>query len=157
MAPRTLLALLLCLSGSLGGKVVGVHDGDTITVLICERSTKVRLYGIDSPEIGQAFSKAAKDFLSALCFGKNVTVIGHGNDRYGRLIGEVLLQDGTNVGQEMLKNGYAWWFRKYDRGKLHEGLERGAKEGKLGLWRDLAPIAPWEYREQKKKARLNPK
>src|SRR5438094_928760 len=76
------------------GKVVGVTDGDTISVLHNGRGEKIRLHGIDCPEKWQAFGKKAKQFTSDLAFGKEVTVKVFGRDRYGRTIGDVVLPDG---------------------------------------------------------------
>jgi micrococcal nuclease len=95
------------------GKVVGVSDGDTIKVMYLGRAERVRLYGIDCPEKGQAFGNRAKQLTSQTVFGKNVMVKTHGCDRYGRILGDVFLPDGRSLNQELVRAGYAWWFRKY--------------------------------------------
>jgi len=88
-----LLATLLCLSASaqqqtITGKVVGVSDGDTITVLDADkRQHKIRLEGIDAPESSQDYGSRAKQSLSDLVFGKTVTVTSSKRDRYGRVLG----------------------------------------------------------------------
>jgi hypothetical protein len=94
--PRLLLACLLLILGvhahaeSLFGRVVGVSDGDTVTVLDATKAPhKVRLAGIDAPEKGQPFGQRAKENLSRLVFGKDVRVAWHKKDRYGRLVGTV--------------------------------------------------------------------
>src|SRR5438093_3332344 len=76
------------------GRVVGVTDGDTITVMHKGKAEKIRLYGIDCPEKGQAYGTKAKQFTSEKIFGKTVTVQVRGFDKYGRTIGHVLLPDG---------------------------------------------------------------
>lgn len=76
-------------------KVVGVHDGDTITVLTDGREQiKVRLDAIDAPELGQAYGQASKKALSELVFGKQVTIVTKKHDRYGRTIGHVIVDGG---------------------------------------------------------------
>lgn len=60
------------LSWAFSGKLVGIADGDTITVLRDNGQVRIRLYGIDTPEKGQAFSKRAKQFTSDMVFGKEV-------------------------------------------------------------------------------------
>ena len=90
------------------GRVVGVTDGDTITVLHNGRGEKIRLYGIDCPEKRQAFGSKAKQFTSQLAFGKDVTIVGHGKDKYGRTLGDVILPDGKNLNEELVYNGFAW-------------------------------------------------
>ena len=67
------------------GRVVGVSDGDTITVLDDAKSQhKIRFAGIDAPEKGQAFGERSKQNLSALVFQKRVEARCHKKDRYGR-------------------------------------------------------------------------
>jgi micrococcal nuclease len=127
--------------------VVGVADGDTISVMRAGYAVRVRLHGIDAPEKGQAFSNRAKQFMSDLVFGKEVTVHDRGLDRYGRTIGEVFLLDGRNVNHEIVRAGFAWWFRRYARDdRKLEKLEENAREARRGLWADRYPMPPWEWR-----------
>lgn len=128
------------------GKVVGVSDGDTITVMRLGRGEKVRLYGIDCPEKGQAFGNRAKQFASQMVFGKNVLVKTHGCDKYGRILGDVFI-DGKSLNQELIRAGYAWWFRRYSNDRNLERLEAEARTAKKGLWIDPHAVAPWEWRK----------
>lgn len=124
-------------------------DGDTIEVLNGHHSDRIRLSGIDCPEKGQVYSKKAKQAASALVFGKQVTLQTHGKDKYGRTLADVLLTDGTNVNQELVKEGWCWWYRKYAPGNtVLEELEKPAREAKKGLWADPQPMAPWEWRKK---------
>jgi endonuclease YncB( thermonuclease family) len=92
-------------------------------------------------------SRWAKHAASALVFGKDVTVQMHDHDKYKRTLGDVLLPDGMNLNQELVKQGWCWWYRKYAPGDtVLEGLEQDAREGKKGLWVDPAAIPPWVYR-----------
>jgi micrococcal nuclease len=95
----------LTLAAEFIGPVVGVIDGDTITVLHNRISERIRLHGIDCPEKGQAFSKRAKRVTSDLAFGKTVTVQTYGKDKYERTIGDVILPDDRNLNQELLSEG----------------------------------------------------
>ena len=90
------------------GRVVGVIDGDTLEVLHNRHPERIRLSGIDCPEKGQAFGKRAKQAASELVFGKEVTLQTHGYDKYKRTLADVLLPDGTNANQELVKNGWCW-------------------------------------------------
>lgn len=90
-------------------EVVRVLDRDTIDVLHDGNPERIRLNGIDCPEKKQAFGQKAKEATSKLCFGKVVEVDKHGQDRYGRSIGEITLNDGTVVNQELVATGMAWW------------------------------------------------
>src|SRR5262249_4765037 len=142
---------LVCLLGAarveeFKGRVVGVTDGDTIAVLRDDHATTVRLVGIDAPEKGQAYGQRAKQFAASLAFGQTVTVRASGRDRYGRLLGEVILPDGRSLNQELVRAGFAWWFRKYSRDLTLAHLEEEAREGRRGLWADPSPEPPWTYR-----------
>ena len=131
------------------GRVVGVIDGDTIEVLNGHHAERIRLSGIDCPEKGQAFGQRAKQAASALVFGKKVTIQTHGHDKYKRTLADVILPDGTNVNQELVKQGWCWWYRKYAPGDtVLEGLEHEAREARKGLWVDPQPIPPWEWRKR---------
>ena len=107
------------------GRVVGIADGDTITVMHDGRGEKIRLYGIDAPEKGQAFGNRAKQFVSSLAFGKEAKVEVKDYDRYGRTVADVILPDGRNLNHEIVKAGFAWWYRKYapkDKELLESGI-----------------------------------
>jgi len=127
-------------------RVFGVSDGDTITVLQGTTQVKVRLNGIDCPEKRQAFGARAKQFTSELAFGKTVTVRPAGKDRYGRVLGDVILPDGRVLNQELVAAGMAWYYTRYSKDKSLARLERRAREARVGLWSDARTVAPWEFR-----------
>ena len=95
------------------GKVVGISDGDTFTIMRHGKAVKVRLYGIDCPESHQDYGMKAKKFASSLAYGREVGVIYKDKDRYGRIIGDIILPDGRSVNQELVREGFAWWYRQY--------------------------------------------
>jgi len=139
----------------LTGKVVGIADGDTITILDQSNNQhKIRLAGIDAPEKKQPFGNNSKKMLSDLVFGKTVNVEWDKRDRYGRLVGKVII-DGVNANLEQIKYGLAWFYRKYQNELTLEDrlaylhAEEIAKENKLGLWVYPIPEAPWEFRKTK--------
>lgn len=153
------LALLACAAFAqaheLKGRAIAVSDGDSITVMDVRRQTfKVRLSGIDAPELGQAFGLAAKRSLSTLLYGEDVAVSWHKVDRYGRLVGVVrLAQSNLDAGLRQLENGMAWFYTAYKH-ELPAELQRSyldaetrAKSEALGLWGQPAPKAPWAYRQ----------
>lgn len=129
------------------GKVVAVADGDTITVLRDKEQVKVRLAEIDAPEKAQAFGNKSKQVLSALVYGKAVLVVEQGHDRYKRTIGRVYQGD-VDVSAEQIKQGMAWVYRKYSKDKTLLPLEDEAKAQRLGLWADVEPVPPWEWRRK---------
>lgn len=145
-------ALLLSFSAwaDFTGKVVGVSDGDTIIVLdINKVQHKVRLAEIDAPEKAQAFGSKSKQTLSALVHGKQVLVVEQGQDKYKRTIGRIYQGD-LDVNAEQIKRGMAWIYRKYSKDKSLLPLEDQAKAQHLGLWADVDPVPPWEWRKLQK-------
>lgn len=132
------------------GKVVGITDGDTLTVMHDGRAQAVRLHGIDAPERKQAYSARARQMLGDLTYGKTVKINITGQDRYGRTLGEVILPDGRNVNHELVRAGLAWWYRKYaPRERRIEALEMEAREARRGLWEEEDPVPPWEFRKRR--------
>ncbi len=151
---RIITILLLALActahaETITGWVVGVADGDTITVLDANKvQHKIRLSGIDAPEKKQAFGNRSKESLSDLAFDKTVNVETEKRDRYGRQIGKVLV-NGRDVNLAQVERGMAWFYRQYQREqspndrRLYEAAEDAAKADKRGLWRDADPVSPW--------------
>ncbi|MCZ2174235.1 MAG: thermonuclease family protein [Burkholderiales bacterium] len=145
------------------GRVVGVADGDTVTVLDADRTQhKIRVAGVDAPEKKQAFGQRSKASMSDLVFGKDVVVMSSKRDRYGRLVGKVLVADPSctartcpktlDAGLAQITTGMAWWYRQYAREQsaedagAYEFAEQEARGRHAGLWRDADPIAPWDWR-----------
>jgi endonuclease YncB( thermonuclease family) len=116
------------------GRVVGLSDGDTITVLTAERrQVRVRLGEIDTPESRQPYGTRARQALSELVFGKDVRVVVQATDRYGRTVGRVFA--GTvDANAEMVRQGAAWVYRQYNRDRSLLALEAEAKAARCGLW-----------------------
>jgi endonuclease YncB( thermonuclease family) len=110
-------------------QVVGVTDGDTITAIVDGRQIKVRLNGIDAPEKKQAFGNVSKQALSGLVFGKRVSIVDLGKDRYGRTIGEVFTPDGQQVEVAMVRLGFAWHYVKYAPRNTDRRCGVGGEEG----------------------------
>ena len=130
-------------------RVVGVHDGDTLTGLDDSKTQyKIRLDAIDAPELGQPFGQASKKALSEKVFGKDVVVIAKTRDKYGRTVGHVLI-DGRDVNLEMLEQGMAWHYEKYDHNKRMREAEQSARATGRGLWADQEPVPPWDWRKER--------
>ena len=133
------------------GRVVGIIDGDTLETLNGHHADRIRLSGIDCPEKSQAIGQRAKQAAAVLAFGKQVTVQIHGYDKHKRTLGDVLLPDGMNLNQELVKQGWCWWYRKYAPGDtVLEKLEKEAREARIGLWAEPHPSPPWEWRKRKR-------
>ena len=131
------------------GKVVGVSDGDTITLLIDGREEKVRLFGIDCPELHQAFGRRAKKFTSRMVFGKTVSLTRAEKDQYGRTLG-VITVDGEFLDRALVRTGHAWHYRKYSSSSVLDSLENEARLHRRGLWADPDAVEPWKFRKRKR-------
>ena len=141
-----------------GGRVVGVQDGDTVTVLDASKQQhRIRIAGIDAPEKAQAFGAAAKENLARLAFEQQADVRCSKRDRYGREVCNVYV-GARDVGLEQVRSGHAWWFREYAREqapedrKVYETAESEARGARRGLWHDASPIPPWDWRRQARSA-----
>lgn len=131
------------------GKVVGVTDGDTVTVLVNKKTVTVRLDGIDAPESRQSFGTKSKQALSKLVFGKQVTIKKTGEDRYKRTLGVIMLGN-VDANAKMVEDGWAWHFKKYNDEERLAKLENKARSAKRGLWAEANPLAPWDYRARQR-------
>ena len=151
-----LLAWLLIVPGvswAWSGKVIGIADGDTITVLRDKEQVKIRLYGIDTRELDQAFGTKAKQLTSGMVFGEVVEVEPVDTDRYGRTVALVTIFKRL-VNEELVNAGYAWVYTRYCTQPLCERwkvLESEAREAKRGLWSSPHAIPPWEFRRKERK------
>lgn len=134
----------------LQGKAVRIVDGDTFELLDEQRVRhKIRLYGIDAPEKGQAFGQVAKQALSGLIFNRDVQVIHKGKDRHGRMVGEVFCgKEQINV--RLVLSGMAWHFTRYSSDQTYARAQRKAMAQRVGLWIQHKPQAPWEYRAERR-------
>jgi endonuclease YncB( thermonuclease family) len=137
------------------GRIVGVIDGDTVDLVTASKDLiRVRLSGIDAPEKGQPFGQAAKKTLSDLVYDRDALVAGTKRDRYGRLVGKVVVA-GNDANLQMVASGLAWHFKRYEREQpeadrvAYANAEVTARAGHLGLWSDRNPVAPWDYRAPK--------
>ena len=138
-------------AAEIAGRIVGVADGDTVTILDAAKvQHKIRLDRIDAPEKKQAFGEKAKQHLSEMVFGKDVRVEYTSKDRYGRILGIVRV-DGRDINLQMIKDGFAWHYKYYDKTPSYAQAEVEAREAKKGLWVDVNPIAPYDFRKMGRK------
>ena len=152
-----LLPALACATASpalLEGRVVGIHDGDTLTLLVDERPVKIRLAQIDAPEMRQPYGRRAKAALSDYASGKPARVEVVDVDDYGRSVGEVYV-DGVHVNFEMVRQGHAWAYTRYARGVEIVDLENEARAARRGLWRlpEEQRDPPWVWRHRGRQSR----
>ena len=149
---RAALLMLLCVAAAHAradfcGRVVKVHDGDTVTVLAGGVERRVRLVGIDAPERGQPHGSAARRGLAARVGGRVVQVIERGTDSYGRTLGRVLVA-GEDANAAQVRDGFAWVYRRFENDPALIAQEAEARAARRGLWRDPEPLPPWVWRER---------
>jgi endonuclease YncB( thermonuclease family) len=142
------LTALLIFGQIWDGKVVGVTDGDTITLLVGTEQKKIRLAEIDAPEKSQAFGNLSKMMLSEKVFGKEVRVTITNKDKYNRYVGKITC-NGRNINEEMVKEGYAWNYKQYSHNPEMAFAEFEARKNQSGLWQ-LPATPPWDFRKQPK-------
>lgn len=137
------------------GRVVGVTDGDTITVLDGDRKQHiVRLGGIDAPERAQPSGRAARENLSGLVFDRRVEARCWKVDQYRREVCAVFVGQ-RDVGLAMVRDGYAWHFKRFaneqspQEREEYSMAEQSASAAKRGLWKDEHPIPPWDWRRKR--------
>lgn len=144
------------------GKVIGVHDGDTVAVLDQDnKKFTIRLQGIDAPELKQEFGSVSQKNLSGMVLGKRVSIFWTKVDKYRRTVGTIML-DGRDINIEQVKAGVAWHFKKYedeqsptDR-RTYAVAEQVARAAKLGLWKEVNPRPPGDWRQEVKTKRWGP-
>jgi micrococcal nuclease len=145
-----IIALTLALSlPAYAYQVIGIADGDTLTLLVDKRPLKIRLANIDAPEKAQSFGERSRQSLSELCFRKDASFTTQNIDRYGRTVAVVTC--GTLEANRMqVERGMAWVYTKYNKDAALPPLQETARTERRGLWRDTAPLPPWEFRKQKR-------
>lgn len=127
--------------------VIGIADGDTLTVLENNKPLKIRLANIDAPERKQAFGERSRQSLSELCFKKDATYEIRNIDRYGRTVA-VVYCDGVEANRMQIERGMAMIDPRYNKDKTLPAVQEKAKSEKRGLWVDEAPTPPWIFRRK---------
>ena len=154
-------------AATLDGRVVGVADGDTITVLDADRQQhKIRLGGHRCSGKGPALRASVESrTYRGWSSGKEVRVEWDKRDKYKRIVGKVWVQPADcptcpmtlDAGHAQITVGLAWWYRKYareqapqDRG-AYEFSEQEARAKRVGLWSEPDPVPPWEWRRSSRR------
>jgi len=160
---RTAVAALLLAAGSahakgaaFQGRVVGVHDGDTLTVLQASNTTvKIRLAEVDAPECGQPWSRNAKKALSDLVYDRVVTVIPDSKS-YNRIVGWVTVgSPAVDVSSSLVQAGQVWVYRQYLKRPQLLQIEAQNRQRRAGIWAQAPSelLPPWEWRHSGKATR----
>lgn len=131
------------------GVVTHVSDGDTVWVQQHhgDQAIKIRLQGLDAPEICQAWGLQAREALHALLQGQVVEVQGHVHDSYGRLLAH-LSRQGHDVGAWMVGQGHAWSYSYQSRAGVYDAQQAHAQSLRLGLFADACAVQPRWFRKR---------
>lgn len=130
--------------------VINVHDGDTVTLKSKNgRKIKIRLFGIDAPELAQNYGEASRRHLFALIKDKKISYKTEYKDTYGRTVAE-LFADNRSVNVAMVENGYAWHYKHFSKSQKLAKAELTARKNHYGLWKDANPTPPWDFRKKQK-------
>lgn len=127
--------------------VISIADGDTLTVLDHQQQIRVRLTKIDAPEKRQPFGQRSRQSLADLCFQKDASLTVAGRDRYGRTLARVSCA-GVDASAEQVRRGMAWVFDRYVTDRSLYRLQAEAQAERRGLWSEMGPIPPWEWRKR---------
>ena len=143
---------LAAAQATLTGRIVGVADGDTLTLLDAGKTThRIRIDGIDAPERTQPYGQRARQSLADLAHGRTARAECLKSDRYGRAVCRVLV-NGVDVGLEQVRRGLAWHYTKYAHEQSPQArvdyaqAEQQARAARSGLWAFTEPTPPWDYR-----------
>lgn len=149
------------------GRVTMVRDGDTVEVRSGDRDIRVRVYGIDTPERGQPWAAKAKRFTADLVGNRDVVLRVRAKDKYDRTVAEVILPDGRNLSEEILRVGLAWHYDYHSRNADWHRLMEEARAAGRGLWADekrceglaecpTRPVSPRDFRVEERRAGRGP-
>lgn len=134
------------------GDVVAVHDGDTLTAIIDGKEQRLRLFGIDAPELAQKHGKSSQKNLQQLVQGKTLRIEIVNKDKFSRPVVKIWA-DEKNINAAMVEKGWAWWYAQYAPQWIElKNLETTARQQRLGLWQDKHPTPPWEFRQETKRS-----
>jgi micrococcal nuclease len=132
-------------------RVIGIQDGDTLTVLRDRRPVRVRLAFVDSPERRQGYGERARQSLSSMCYGKNAVITVLSTDRYRRPVARVSCA-GVDVSRAQVARGFAWVYVQYNKDPSLPALQAAAAAKRRGLWAEPHPVPPWDFRRAGRKA-----
>ena len=130
--------------------VIGITDGDTMTVLHGKQQVKVRLSEIDAPEKAQPFGKRSKQSLSEICHTMYADIDPVSRDRYGRTVARVSC-GGVDANAEQVRRGMAWVYDRYAHDKTLYRIQDEARSSGIGLWSSAHPVPPWEWRKGRRR------
>lgn len=149
IAATALVAVAGTANADLAGLVIGIADGDTLTLLRDQKQIKVRLAEIDAPERKQPFGTRSRESLAELCFRRAAKLKALDTDRYGRTVARVYC-DGIDANAEQVRRGMAWVYDRYVTDTSLYGIQDAARGQRAGLWSQPSPVPPWAWRKSRR-------
>ena len=150
----SVLLLVTFVANGFQANVINVTDGDTIKVKHQGSVIKIRLSGIDAPETNQSYGPESRDYLKSIILNKTVSIEGNKKDKYGRIIGDVVL-DKIWLNKLLIEEGLAWHYKQYSSDAELADAEKRAQRSRKGLWSEDNPIAPWSFRRGERSHQSN--
>ena len=127
-------------------KLKRISDGDTV---VTTEDTRIRLWGIDTPERNQRYGPDATSALTEMLNNQKLYLETKDVDRYGRTVGVIYTADGDEINLEMVCDGHAWWYERYAKKATdYKQCQEDAQKNKRGLWAEQDPLAPWDWRRR---------
>lgn len=123
-----------------------VADGDTLEAIWKGKKIRVRMHGVDAPELNQPFGPESRQCLENLLSSQRFSLQIEYRDPYGRSVATLLDAKGKDLNAELVERGCAWAFRRYS--KKYVPREKVARDSKAGLWGVANPVPPWEWRKR---------
>ncbi|XP_006663734.2 probable staphylococcal-like nuclease CAN3 [Oryza brachyantha] len=130
-----------------GYKIISCSDDEVLA-----RKYRIRMRGIDAPELKMPYGKESRNALVKLIGGKSVKIYVYDLDQFGRYVGDIYYNN-VFIQEQMLKNGHAWHFKTYDKRPEFARWEREARGANRGLWASGNPEKPWDWRRDQRNAR----
>jgi micrococcal nuclease len=137
--------ILACSLPVFATEITYFYDGDTVKIKNGSYEYKLRLTDIDAPERNQTYGKKSRRALMDFCKNAEVKVYISGTDKYQRRLGKLHCNN-VDASGFMVKNGHAWFNRRYSMDYMLALLEDEARENKRGLWQNQHPTPPWVWR-----------
>lgn len=128
-------------------RCVDVLDGDSLLAATRDKKFEIRLHGVDAPEFKQQFGEEAKQFTQKKALDKILKITIMDTDKYGRIVGKVSINS-RSLNYSLVKNGFAWHYKKYSANNRLASAQKEAQRKNLGLWSLDDPVAPWDYRSK---------
>ena len=137
---------MVCSLSAFALEITYFYDGDTVKIKDSAHEYKLRLTDIDAPERNQTDGLKSRRALMQFCKNASVKVYISGVDKYQRHLGKLHCNN-VDASVFMIKNGHAWFNRRYSADYTLDFTEQDARKNGLGLWKAKQQTPPWVWRK----------